>query len=296
MAQATVTGVTRPFAQRSAGFFVAAYTVLLSSAVLTILRNSGWLVSNAITQNALQFGSALEMLLLSFALADRFNAIRQEKILAQQAALQSQQRLVETLKSSESVLEDRVTRRTEELQRLNHKLESLSNSDGLTGIANRRRFDEVLASECRRAVRTGLPLAVAMFDVDWFKKFNDHYGHPAGDACLRQVAQCLSAQVCRTGDLVARYGGEEFVFIAPATDGAAALGMAERVRAALSALSLPHALSDFGVVTVSVGVAVTVPEHSGYCANAAALLKYADEALYLAKARGRNQTELISIG
>ncbi|MEI7611281.1 MAG: diguanylate cyclase [Betaproteobacteria bacterium] len=125
--------------------------------------------------------------------------------------------------------------------------------------------------------------------MDWFKLYNDHYGHQAGDECLRQIARVLALTVCRTGDLVARYGGEEFVFIAPVTDASAALMMAERVCQSLQALALPHAESEFGVVTISIGVAVMVPE--GWVLPEV-LVSAADKALYLAKKQGRNQVLL----
>ena len=186
-------------------------------------------------------------------------------------------------------LDAKVVERTAELQILNRKLETLSTTDALTGIANRRRFDEVLASEWSRAARAGQPLAIAILDVDWFKKYNDHYGHQAGDECLRIVAGVFASTVCRTGDMVARYGGEEFVFIVPATDGENALSMASKVCEALQALALPHEMSAFGCVTVSIGVAAMVP---GKMDVPDMLLKAADKALYRAKEMGRNQAVL----
>jgi diguanylate cyclase (GGDEF)-like protein len=275
--------------QRSAYFFVAASLMLCFSAVITALTNLGLLPTNFLTINAIQFGSTLEMLLLAFALADRFNEIRREKENAQSEALGAQQLLVENLQSSERLLEARVAKRTAELQILNRKLEVLSTTDGLTGIANRRHFDEVLASEWSRAVRLGQPLALALLDVDWFKKYNDHYGHPAGDECLRIVAKVLASNVCRTGDLVARYGGEEFVFIAPATDGFKALSVAQMVCESLQAVGLPHELSEFGCVTVSIGVAATIPSRGD---TPDILVKAADEVLFRAKVQGRNRAVL----
>jgi diguanylate cyclase (GGDEF)-like protein len=272
--------------QRNAYFFLAAFAMLMLGGALTTLRAMGLVPTNAFTVDGVQLGSALEMVLLAFAMADRFNVIRREKAQAQSDLLQVQLRLVDTLKTSEQVLEQRVAQRTDELQVLNSKLEAMTMTDGLTGIANRRRLDEVLAQEWRRAQRLGHPLVLAMLDVDWFKKYNDYYGHPAGDECLRQVARLLGSTVCRTSDLVARYGGEEFVFIAPGTDGASAEGMGRRVCAAVQALGLPHAMSVFGCVTVSVGVAVMIP---GPGNSPEALLKSADDALYLAKEQGRNR-------
>jgi diguanylate cyclase (GGDEF)-like protein len=126
-------------------------------------------------------------------------------------------------------------------------------------------------------------------DVDGFKNYNDLYGHQAGDRCLREIARVLAETICRTGDVVARYGGEEFVFIAPATNGADALSMARKVCAAVLALGMEHKRSDFGVVTVSCGVAAMVP---GERDSAQDIVKCADEALYRAKAQGRNQAVL----
>lgn len=277
--------------QRSAYFFVAASAMLCFSVVVAALTNLGLLPTNFFTINALQFGSVLEMLLLAFALADRFNEIRRQKENAQSEALGAQRLLVENMQSNERLLEARVVERTEELQILNRKLEVLSATDGLTGIANRSRFDEVLASEWSRAARMGQPLALALLDVDWFKKYNDHYGHPAGDECLRIVTRVLATNVCRTGDLVARYGGEEFVFIAPATDGSNALSVAQIVCEALQTLGLPHKLSEFGCVTVSIGVAAIIPSKED---TPNILVKAADEVLYRAKEQGRNRAVLAS--
>lgn len=184
------------------------------------------------------------------------------------------------------LLEERVQERTLALEQANQQLATLSATDALTGIANRRQFDEVLDKEWRRAARQQQSLAMAMIDIDWFKRFNDHYGHQAGDACLRQVATLLALCVTRPGDLVARYGGEEFVFIATATEGQSALRIAGNVCEALQALALPHAASDFGCVTASIGVAAMVPQE-GQAPDA--LLRAADYALYQAKALGRNQ-------
>ncbi|WP_445939439.1 GGDEF domain-containing protein, partial [Pseudomonas sp.] len=117
------------------------------------------------------------MLLLAFALADRFNVMRREKAKVQTELLQAQQQLVDTLQSSERKLEQRVAQRTDELQLLNSKLEALSLTDSLTGIANRRHFDSILQQEWQRAQRLNHPLALAILDVDWFKPYNDHYGH-----------------------------------------------------------------------------------------------------------------------
>jgi len=186
-------------------------------------------------------------------------------------------------------LEDRVNERTRDLAEANSKLKALSLTDGLTGIANRRHFDETLLSELNRAVRTQTPLALMMVDVDFFKDYNDFYGHQEGDACLRRVANLLQVHSRRASDLVARYGGEEFVLIAADTDVATALALAESIRTSLEAMQLPHERSPLGCVTISVGVVVVVPDEAQ---TPEMLGRMADKAMYRAKGQGRNQVVL----
>lgn len=195
-------------------------------------------------------------------------------------------RMADRLSRYTDDLERRVAERTRDLEEANRKLEELSNTDGLTGLSNRRRFDAVLASESARAKRTGLPLALIMLDVDHFKKYNDRYGHQAGDDCLQSVATMLKAQARRAGDLAARYGGEEFAIILADTDVGTAQSIAEKVRKTIEAIEIPHELSSFGKVTVSIGLTLIVP---GSGLDAAGLLRTADEALYRAKHDGRNR-------
>ncbi len=188
-----------------------------------------------------------------------------------------------------SELARQVAERTSELEALNLKLESLSTTDGLTGIANRRRFDNQLATEWTRAMRGRQPLALLMLDVDLFKHYNDHYGHQAGDECLRSVARIIDSNSRRSSDLAARYGGEEFALIAVNTDAASATRLAEEIRHAIELFALPHARSPLGNVTVSIGVSVIEPEES---MQPEMLIHKADEALYLAKHQGRNRVVL----
>lgn len=160
--------------------------------------------------------------------------------------------------------------------------------DGLTGVRNRRYFDERLVSEWGRAVRNGTALSVVLLDVDFFKRYNDHYGHQAGDACLRQVANCLQQTLKRPGDLAARFGGEEFVCLLPDTDLLGALVLARQLGAAIEGLGIKHADSSAApVVTVSLGVCSTSGDIPG---SAEALLREADAQLYIAKGSGRNRS------
>ena len=182
-------------------------------------------------------------------------------------------------------LERRVAERTEQLEDANRKLATLSITDGLTGLANRRHFDDVLRAECARATRVGQPLAVIMLDVDYFKRYNDHYGHQPGDACLIRVAHALMASMRRAGDLTARYGGEEFSIVLPNTGADEARQIGEALRRAIADLGIAHAGADAGQVTISVGVAIQpVPG----AADPDALMRLADAALYCAKDAGRN--------
>lgn len=166
-------------------------------------------------------------------------------------------------------------------------LRSLAFVDGLTGARNRRYFDEQLVVEAGRALRNGQPLSLILMDVDFFKRYNDHYGHQAGDDCLRQLARAFQSTLKRPADMVARYGGEEFVCLLPDTDAAGASKVAELLRLAVMVCDLAHAHSDAaGCVTVSLGVATTTADQP---LAAADLLKQADQNLYLAKAQGRNR-------
>lgn len=166
-------------------------------------------------------------------------------------------------------------------------LESLVALDGLTEIPNRRRFDEVLDKEWKRSRRNSSPLSLLMIDIDFFKAFNDHYGHAAGDECLRKVAHTLKNSVERASDVIARYGGEEFAAGLPETNRESAEIVAERMRTNVEQLNIPHASSPISDhVTLSLGAATTVPSE-GVLPND--LINVADEFLYKAKERGRNQ-------
>ncbi len=183
-----------------------------------------------------------------------------------------------------------MARINQQLEEANQRLQRLLSIDGLTGIANRRQLDETLEMEWRRAYRSGTVLAVAMFDIDEFKRFNDAYGHQRGDDCLRQVAGALREGLHRAGDLVARYGGEEFVAVLPGTEIPGGLHYVEGVRAAVERMAIPHDNSPVApVVTISAGVAAAWPRQGGSPED---LIEKADRALYLAKRAGRNRVQI----
>ena len=181
---------------------------------------------------------------------------------------------------------------TRKLDEANRELTRLSSADGLTGIANRRRFDETLLKEWRRCARDGRPLTLLLMDVDFFKPFNDNYGHQVGDECLKAVARTLAETLHRPSDMVARYGGEEFAAILPDTDQTGARAVAEALREAVQGLAITHRFSAVSrVVTLSVGLACEYPargDDNGFVR----LLKSADAALYEAKKNGRNRVEV----
>ena len=179
--------------------------------------------------------------------------------------------------------------REKQLVDLNARLLKLSSVDGLTGIANRRYFDEVLKREWRRAKREHQFLAIGLFDIDFFKNYNDTYGHLTGDDCLRKVADTISHTLKRPGDLVARYGGEEFVIILPATNRTGALQVGEEIRAAVEFLQLEHSSSPINqLLTVSGGIAACIPGQCTDITSPDQLVAFADRALYQAKHAGRN--------
>lgn len=174
----------------------------------------------------------------------------------------------------------------DDLKKAYSALEALVVTDPLTHLANRRSFDQSLAKEWRRGIRDRLPLSLLILDVDWFKSYNDTYGHPQGDNCLRQIAESVLDVVTRAGDLVARIGGEEFAVILPNTANEGAMQLANLISASLSRRGLPHNTNPIGFVTISIGCATVVPVLGQ---SPTILMQQADNALYAAKHAGRNQ-------
>jgi two-component system chemotaxis family response regulator WspR len=174
-----------------------------------------------------------------------------------------------------------------QLEQSNAELKRLSSLDGLTGIANRRHFDETLEKEWRRCMRENAELSLILIDIDFFKPFNDTYGHQGGDDTLQKVAKVLAETACRSSDLVARYGGEEFVVVLPSTDAKGVAALGEKLRAAVEKLAIPHEASQANtVVTISSGATTISPKDS---VTIEEFIETADKALYQAKENGRNQ-------
>ncbi len=180
-----------------------------------------------------------------------------------------------------------------ELKRQKELLKTLSYQDGLTGIANRRHFDDTLIREHRRCWRAAMPLSTLMIDIDFFKKYNDIYGHLTGDDCLKLVARTMQEQLNRSGDLLARYGGEEFVCVLPDTDLEGARMIAEKLRSAVIDQKIPHEAGIDGLVTISIGAVACLPTEG---IDSRKLLMLADNCLYRAKVSGRNRVEAASCG
>lgn len=279
--------------QPGARYFLVAWTLLLVGVGVLGMRNMSWVPTNWFTSNAMLVGSALEMLLLSFALADRINLVRREKDAAQAAALQSHRHMVETLQRSEQQLEERVEARTRELADANarlreseQQLQHMVYHDPLTGLANRVLLYDRITHALAQSTRHGSLLAVLMIDLDGFKGVNDRYGHDVGDQLLNVAANRLRAAV-RDTDTVARFGGDEFVI---------ALETIHHLQDAvlvstklLSELQRPFALGDRELsISASIGIAM-FPDHGS---DANTLIKQADEAMYRAKQAGRNAYRL----
>jgi diguanylate cyclase (GGDEF)-like protein len=186
-----------------------------------------------------------------------------------------------------------ITRLYGEAAMSNKALHKLARRDGLTGVSNRRHFDEMLAQEFARARRQQLPLALIMLDVDKFKVFNDTYGHPAGDECLCRVADAIRSSLRRPGDTVFRYGGEEFAVLLPATDAEGARVVAEAIRFAVAGMGMKHIGSKFGIVTISAGIGSVMPYDGGE--RTPDLVSMADRALYQAKETGRNRVHVDTV-
>lgn len=270
--------------QPGAAYFLLAWSLLLAGAGVLAARNMGWLPTNGFTTYAMQIASALEMVLFSFALADRINRLRREKEAAQAAALAAGETMVAALKRSEAELDRRVRERTAELALANQRLSESAarhrlqaSHDALTGLANRMLLDDRLERSIEHARRSGTKVGLVMIDLDQFKPVNDTYGHAVGDRLLVAAAARLREAV-RTSDTVARFGGDEFVLV---IENVHTREDVERAVASVQArLSVPVMDGDLQLsFSASIGISV-YPDDAP---DASALLRRADEAMYAAK-------------
>lgn len=269
---------------RQARYFMLGWTALVVGVVLYVFKTFGILPSNIITEHSMQIGSAFEMILLSFALADRMRLLKEENARIQQETTET--------------LEQRVQERTRELDNtllglseVNGKLQEMTRIDGLTGISNRGFFDDQFGIEWQRAARIHSHLGLLMVDIDHFKHFNDTYGHLGGDACLKAVASLIQGSMRRPADKCFRYGGEEFVVLLPHTDLAGSRYIAERICKAVA--DMVFELEGRHIpVTVSVGACSVIPIRDQ---PSDTLIGYADQALYQAKHNGRNRVESFTL-
>lgn len=270
------------FTGSKAGRYAAsAFAILAVAALLYYLRVLGFVPANALTDNLLQIGSAAEALLLAFGLADQMNTLKTEKLHAERQALAAQTAL-------NTQLESLVSSRTTELEMANERLANLAITDELTGVYNRRQFNKDLAAAVALHTRHQTPAALCLLDVDHFKAYNDHYGHPAGDEVLRQIATALRQQLQRASDHVYRVGGEEFAILLDINEPPEKVErFIMQMLAAVHGLNIPHEGSPFGAVSVSMGLVIL--KARGASRAASELYSAADALLYQAKQSGRNQ-------
>ncbi|MBU1417489.1 MAG: sensor domain-containing diguanylate cyclase [Proteobacteria bacterium] len=273
----------------AAKYLTIAWTLLILSTFMLMMGLTGVVPYSPMAQNSQNIGIVVEVILLSLTLAERINRTRQEKE-------EAQAKILDMERQAKVELEKRVVLRTVELRQAlealetaNKELGTLSLTDELTQLANRRHFNVILERECKRAIRYHQPLSLILADIDHFKKINDKFGHQVGDECLQHVAKILSSRAGRAEDLVARYGGEEFVVILPGASTDIAAATAERMRNEVQ--STPYPVDDDHLrITLSFGVAGLSSEMGEQAKD---LLNKADQALYRAKDKGRNRVEVL---
>ncbi len=267
---------------RVAKYYLLAFTMLAVAIPVYDLRLLGWIHATFLSDVLLQVGSALEMLLLAFGLADRIKMLNSRLV-------EQQEHFTRHESAISQKLEQKYEERTRELERTNQELSSLAMTDDLTGIYNRRFFNEALRLECQRRRRLPQPLTFCMLDVDYFKSYNDRYGHQRGDEILMNLARILGGQLRRATDRLFRLGGEEFGLLLEIDQGEKARDFVDQLRQSVQDAGFEHAGSPIGCVTISMGVlhlsatAVAMTPEELYAAT--------DALLYVAKARGRNTVE-----
>jgi diguanylate cyclase (GGDEF)-like protein len=259
-------------------------TILLCLAALAVAIAIGIFISYKITRPILQLSEACQKLVKK----ELDRAIDAQGIKELEVLAVSFENMKDELDRHSQQLEVKIQERTVQLEQANQQLQQLATLDSLTKIANRRRFEEYIYQEWKRMARDKQMLSLILFDVDYFKRYNDRYGHQAGDTCLRKIAKAANASVKRSVDLVARYGGEEFAVILPNTLAEGAMHVAETIRDRIKQLKIPHERSEISkFVTISLGIASLIPSSED---SPNELIAKADNALYEAKQQGRDRT------
>jgi diguanylate cyclase (GGDEF)-like protein len=279
-----------------ARFYLLAWSMLMFSNFVLVASKSGYLPVNLFTENAQQIGAVLQAVLLALALSDQIEQLHIEQLTAQEAILRHERESREAQERANSMLEQRVDERTRELADVvrklaeaNDRLNRMSILDELSGLHNRRYFNQKYEADFKAAYREQNPIAVLMFDIDHFKQINDQFGHLVGDRCIAHVAGIIRDCVTRPADTVARYGGEEFVVVLCNTPLEGAVHVAEEIRRKVADAPFLWR-NDVLPLSISVGVGVTIPEQYNAMMT---LLDEADTALYESKQQGRNR---VSVG
>lgn len=276
----------------SARYFMLAWSAMMVGGIILAANKFNLIPRNLFTENATSYGMALQVILLSIALAERLNLEKRNSLASQMEAYKQEriarkakENALRIQKQANEMLEQRVRERTIDLQQANKLLETLSITDGLTGLYNRRYFDEVYPREFQRAIRDETPLAVMLLDIDHFKNFNDTYGHLTGDECLKMVASKIKNELLRVSDMAFRHGGEEFCVLLPNTRTRGAVLVAERIRTQIQTSEIQFNHQKISV-TISIGLISRKPSQD---LHPDGLMENADTAMYQSKQRGRNR-------
>ena len=299
IAGATVIAIIRwKDGDASARYFMLAWSAMMFGGIILAANKFNLIPRNLFTENATSYGMALQVILLSIALAERLNSEKRNSLAAQMEAYKQEkiarkarENALKIQKRANEMLEQRVQERTTELQKANELLETLSITDGLTGIKNRRYFDEAYPHEFQHAVREGTPLALLMLDIDHFKIFNDTHGHLMGDECLKMVAAQIKNELHRVTDMAFRFGGEEFCVLLPNTENKGAAIVAERIRKQIETADLQYKGRKTSV-TISIGLVSHIPSRK---LHPDVLISNADKALYQSKQGGRNRITVYNL-
>ena len=268
-----------------ARYYLIGQGAVLFSVIFTVLTSQGVIPLYYLAPEVMKWTSAFELIFFSIGVAELINSERKLREIAQLESAQAQQELLDSQIQLTEKLDDLVRQRTDELEIANTRLRELNTKDELTGLRNRRYLNEILPREYCRAYRDKTPISILIFDIDYFKKINDNYGHQFGDLCLIEAGRIIRDSLHRPPDVAFRYGGEEFIAVLPQTDKEGAVSVAENIRQAIE----KNVVSDekhSTAMTVSIGVAIEIPTDRE---NFEQLVKLADQRLYRAKENGRNQ-------